>query len=843
MRISDFILDNIFRPRLKQGCLVIYDPALRYRELVNTLISDNIRVVDATKSSIEARSQAISSLQQLTNSQNQLNAFVIYVPASKPIDDDGKQIDPFSIYSTCGAVFPENDGDEYINLCLRARPDYATEIRKVFQNNADPPFAVIDAIGGGIDWPNLRALLKADSARDILMALLSPTKEQQATLELNNTWVSETRDFLRSTLGLNPKTRSKAWSTFNNEIWRFLLFSEFVFDLSAAIPAALSIVPRASTEAEPLVRDLCERLRSDLRTQSKYIEKAEQVEQELSLPDICKDIEYLGKIDTFPFEERFFLKHSIAALMSGDIDTAKQISSSRMQSVWLGKGESQAQWGCIQATLALVEACDDYDRQLGDYSRSLNDLLDFYAASLREVDRLQREFEQTLTSAFDADGLLFEAIQYGRNRYARLIEKVQTLFIRHLETMGWPPQGRLSNSDVFDRFVAPRLIERGHRVAYLLIDALRYELGVALQKLLADDGPVELHAAYAEFPTITLVGMASLLPEARKELSLDWNREKQTLVPKLSGAPVSNVAQRMDCLRKRLGDRFMEMRIHDFLRKKKIGIPETVDLLVLRSVEIDEHLENSPETTLALIPDTLNVIRASLHRLRTLGFTDAVIATDHGFFLNAQAEAGDVCTKPQGTWLFNTSRSMLGTGNADLSNLVMSTEKLAIRGDFANFSTPRSMAPYRNGLLYFHGGASIAEALVPVLIAKLDSKPAAADLRKIRIELSYKGGATKITTRIPVVDVSLLADNIFSLQGDFEILLEAQDSKGNVVGEPKPGGPVNPATRTIILSPNQRLSIALRMQLEFEGGFTIRALNPKTLTAYASLNLETDYTV
>ena len=38
-----------------------------------------------------------------------------------------------------------------------------------------------------------------------------------------------------------------------------------------------------------------------------------------------------------------------------------------------------------------------------------------------------------------------------------------------------------------------------------MVDALRYELGVALEKLLAEDGPVELQAAYAQLPTITLL--------------------------------------------------------------------------------------------------------------------------------------------------------------------------------------------------------------------------------------------------------------------------------------------------------------------------------------------------
>ena len=40
--------------------------------------------------------------------------------------------------------------------------------------------------------------------------------------------------------------------------------------------------------------------------------------------------------------------------------------------------------------------------------------------------------------------------------------------------------------------------------------ALRYELGVALEHLLAEDGPVTLDAAYAQLPTITSVGMATL---------------------------------------------------------------------------------------------------------------------------------------------------------------------------------------------------------------------------------------------------------------------------------------------------------------------------------------------
>jgi len=95
------------------------------------------------------------------------------------------------------------------------------------------------------------------------------------------------------------------------------------------------------------------------------------------------------------------------------------------------------------------------------------------------------------------------------------------------------------------------------------------------------------------------------VPGARTGLTLSLQND--SLVPKLAGAPVSNVAQRMGVLSKKYGDRFEEMPLNDFVRGNP-KIADTVDLLVLRSTEIDSQLENNPETTLGLIPGTLKLI-------------------------------------------------------------------------------------------------------------------------------------------------------------------------------------------------------------------------------------------
>jgi len=163
-------------------------------------------------------------------------------------------------------------------------------------------------------------------------------------------------------------------------------------------------------------------------------------------------------------------------------------------------------------------------------------------------------------------------------------------------------------------------------------------VGRGLEKLLSEDGPVQLQAAYAQL---------RLSPWWHGELTtggahdFDLVAGERCIVPKLAGVPVGNVQQRMNVLAKRYGDRFSEMLLNDFVRGKP-KIAETVDLLVLRSTEIDSQLESIRDDS-GFDPGTLKLIRVALHKLRGIGFKEAVIVTDHGFFLNAQAEAGDVC--------------------------------------------------------------------------------------------------------------------------------------------------------------------------------------------------------
>ena len=116
------------------------------------------------------------------------------------------------------------------------------------------------------------------------------------------------------------------------------------------------------------------------------------------------------------------------------------------------------------------------------------------------------------------------------------------------------------------------------------------------------------------------------------------------------------------------------------------------------------------------------------------------------------------------------------------------------------------------------------------------------DVHQPAVTLSYKRGTKKITTRLPVIEVEVGQGDLFSRDSSVEIMIEAYDRKGEVVGVVRPGGPVNPATNTITLQPGQTAQVTMKM-LEFEGKFTIKALDPATQTTFSKLELETDYVV
>ena len=75
------------------------------------------------------------------------------------------------------------------------------------------------------------------------------------------------------------------------------------------------------------------------------------------------------------------------------------------------------------------------------------------------------------------------------------------------------------------------------------------------------------------------------------------------------------------------------------------------------------------------------------------------------------------------------------------------------------------------------------------------------------------------------------------------MILQAIDTQGNVVGEPKAGGHVNPASGTISLDVNKPIKVPLKLAATVDGEMIVRLSDPSTQVMLAELTLETDLMV
>ena len=834
--IRDFIAEKVFAARAAEArCLMIYDPDRRYRDIALGLANDKREVIDVSTSIIVQREVAAEALSRLA--RGAIDSLVIWSPFPLPRDVDEKQRDPFAVFAEIGEVFPKGDGDEYAALCRRAKPDHVAEINRLFADGV-PSFDMIDALDAGGSWPKLRTLLGVASAREILAAVLSPSQRQLDALKADGAWALEFRDFVERTLGYKFKNKGVTRQPLADEAWRLLLFSELVFDSEGEVPEGLEAVARAGREAKEVVFDVCSDLRKNDDHKENYKTKAQEVEKELELGERVRSMKHLGTRDTFACEERAFFDRMVELAKSGEIEAAKGVCASRRKSIWLTREDRLAEWTLADRALDLLEVI-----AVASNARvaSLDALIGSYAASGRDLDRFHRELEQAASQVVEDHDGVAALLAIARKAYMKAAEATQAEFVRLAQAEAWPVANgvMLCNRQLFQRKVAP-LLDAGKKVAYFLVDSLRYELAVEIEKQLLDRWKVDLVPSCAQLPSYTEIGMAALMPDAESALSLA--KEGDTLVTTLGGKPATTPTTRFAHLVSRKGDQCADCELEELMKAKKPKFPETTKLLVVRTRDIDLLAHQSPRHVLDVMPKLLRQIIQGLTKVAELGFDHAVLATDHGFLLLHDQEPGSVVPKPPGAWIIQKPRCLLGEGEATSHTLVFKAADMGIPGPARNYAVPKTLGAFSNGQVYYHEGLSLQECVVPCMTVEL--APAEKPNRLVgipRFLLNYKQGKTdKITTRRPVLDLSRSRE-LFPEVTDREFSIEAFDAAGQLVGAVAAGQTVNPATGCVRVRPGEAISVSLRMDDDFSGAFKVRVADPGTGASYTELSLRTDY--
>ncbi|MGA2258962.1 MAG: PglZ domain-containing protein, partial [Thermoguttaceae bacterium] len=333
---------------------------------------------------------------------------------------------------------------------------------------------------------------------------------------------AELRQLVASRLGLEIAPEMPMDEA-RRRVARYVLLSEFRSDLQAEPPATVQMVPRPSTKDQlEMVRRVATELRR--RHPAAYVATADAVEQEFSLSAQSIPPEVLGEIDTFRFEEALLLTYTGNLIFCGQYGKALEAVRQRRQSFWSQQDfRRQEQWRACEMMAELGQAVDAVGNELFAIGTAAARWVEGYTApeGWHRVDLLHRRLESA-QAAMSHEVESEKALCRVRNEYNALLGKMTRGFVAALKESGWSIPAQLQQTNIYSRKVAVG----GEPVAYFLVDAMRYEMGVELARQLDGAEQLSLEPAVAALPTITPVGMAALLPGAEGSFSVVENGGK-----------------------------------------------------------------------------------------------------------------------------------------------------------------------------------------------------------------------------------------------------------------------------------------------------------------------------
>lgn len=334
----------------------------------------------------------------------------------------------------------------------------------------------------------------------------------------------------------------------------------------------------------------------------------------------------------------------------------------------------------------------------------------------------------------------------------RIRARLRRVYLRTVDRLGREFSALLEHQprDVFELPTAGELAlqeleQSTEPTALVLFDALRLELGYRLAELLNAGEPVRratVRAAVAPVPSITSLGMAFALPLKRNQLQVDVAVEK--------GFRIKAVGLEGDLTQAETRRKWLAA---NFEVKKFLTIAEVLDsdqlrnlrrlprLLVVHGAEFD-IAGHEGQLSLTGAAEHLERYAQAVRKLREAGFGRVIVVTDHGFF-HWQPETDEVeDIKPLGDVRWLSRRAAVGQDLASATAVQVPVMQSQLKA-----MVPRSVNAFKTygGLGFFHGGATLQELLIPVLVVRWPAKAA-----KTTVVLKP---VTHITSQVPRLEV------------------------------------------------------------------------------------------
>lgn len=761
--VTEHLIQLIAKQVDEKGLVVWYDPEQAYSSVAAELTLPNTTVACYEGSFFKLRKE----IDHLMN-DGQPPRLVVYVPI-----DREKTHAALIELDSAGVVMQPRQQPPVCNtrLSIVARnalkpilgEDQVTEIERQVEAGKLSLADLNSLAEQGIDISTgvVKLIFGTANPQEVALAFLHSDRHDQEIAKKEAG--QELRHLLQVSFDIefpNPDTLPN-WRV---KLGRHVLLTDLFAALKQDTPSSLASVSVAHHAGGV---DACVRLartwRNSREHRHSYVALADKTEQELALGQIGLPMDALMDHETFRCVEQALLVHVENELFEQATPKLRQLAHDRRSRFWADvEPMIQARWALISAAAEVLLEADRVGQEIKTAPTTVPALVKAYADGEQPwclLDTHHRHMETRKYNFEFAAGEehlgLEKLITKAEQRYTEVGSELAKHFTTHFAKTKHPIEGLLRQRDCFEKQVRPHLGEG--KVAYVWVDALRFEMARELCRLLADDFTIECQPAIATIPTITEIGMAALLPKAHEAIKV-VSAGGGKLALAIGGQVIKDRRDRVAFLKEHAGVSVFDAKLEDLLPKpsKKIrdGI-QSAQLMLITSQEIDELGEagNIAQARLQ-IDGVLSHLRRGMRVLADHGIKAIVLVADHGYLFADEIGDDMKIEAPGGKTEDLHRRVWVGVGGtSEPSYLRTSLTSLGVDSEY-DMATPWTLAVFKSkggGRAYFHGGLSPQELIVPMVVLHPKSKQA---VTTSGIQWTLTPGTAKLTTRFFSVQIA-----------------------------------------------------------------------------------------
>lgn len=729
-KIIDYLQELITKQVKDFGIVVWYDPEKHYQGIVKTL-NTGARLFNFNDSFFELKYQLEPMLDGITPPK-----MLVYV-AKERSETDNALIEIEKAGCVLEPGHPSINQNTRLEVVARAvlkpiMPDAAETICKQIASGSLTYDDVEGIAEHGAEIGSGTVKLIFGSIDPVEIAYLFLTKPEIDDNIVKKNAVQELQAILKNSFGfdMTDKIPDKTRERFV----RYVLLGDLVNNIDDdGIPSVISQMDIPSLESHKQnTSKLAQRWRSDIEHKDSYVDVSKTVDQKCHVAAFSIPPEKLVKSQTFLSTESKLIDWACKLILENALLQATQLVDAQKDSFWPRTEETlMLKWSILETVVSICIKTGDIKKELKGKKYLPKDLIKNYCRTTLpwyELDRFHRElehrYERYNIDLSDENSPIEKVIAKARQFYTNMAgDLAEFLQDSEFPEFGF---GFQLQRDTFSREVKP-LVGK-HKIAYIWVDALRYEMAAELVSGFGPDFHSELKPAIATIPGITEMGMASLLPGAEENFAILENKGK--LAVRCGDTIITTRQDRVNYLTKNLKGQVVEAKI-EALQKPRKKLRDQIaasNFILVTSQEIDEICEQG-NTTLAhrIMQDILEQIRRAIVNLSVLGVDTFIVTADHGYIFLDEIEPSNKMQKPGGEELALHRRAWIGNGGqASNAYIRLKESDVGLSGNY-DLVFPRRIACFmvkgpENP--YFHGGISLQEMVVPIIkITKTEVVP------------------------------------------------------------------------------------------------------------------------